>query len=167
MSSKIRKTNYWVNALVVLTVVPMFFSNCKEDPYIYVCKDGIVEYKLLAPLEKPNHGLQNLDMPPSIQGWSTNIIIKNEDEYRTYVRSNAVLPKINFSKEVLLAGMSYSTTQTHVVSQEVINKCSTDEIFFTINQKFGNIPSAGVTNYFAIIPKIPESTKVRFVINYV
>ena len=167
MKSKIRMIKYWVKALMMLTLVPVFLFNCKEDPYIYVCKEGIVEYQLLAPFEEPNHSLKNLDAPPDIKGSSVNLLIESEDEYRTYVSSKRVLPKIDFKRQTLLAGMSYNTTIAVVVGQQILSKCSSNEIFFTIDQKFGNQQIGGVTYYFAIIPKMSVETKVRFVINYV
>lgn len=130
--------------------------NCKpNEPYVYVCHDGLIDYKTAKSL---GHFQSIINPNDSL----VTLVIRTNDDYRKYIVDRQ--DKIDFSNETLLAGRIRTPMAGSVLQQTVKSYCISNEIYFDVQYV---VNKDGVTvfsevPFYAIIPKIPEGTKVRF-----
>jgi hypothetical protein len=138
-----------------------FLAGCKEDPYVITCKDGLVEYQELKNGELVSF-MNVKDADKFIQR-----VIRSRSELEQSIDFSRVNAKIDFKEKTLLAGRIYSGQRTILVRQELTSDCKREEITYRITLKYHQyLPESGFTKFFAIIPKISEKTKIKYIIDY-
>jgi len=138
-------------------------AGCKEeDPYIITCKDGPVEFQ-----EPKDVGLFGFNNVKEYDKFIKRVIQSQLDLER-YINLMRVTPKINFKEKTLLAGLVYSSQQANLIRQEVTSNCTRNEITYRITLQYHQfLPQSGYTQFFAIIPKISDKTRVNVITDYI
>lgn len=143
-------------------LICLLTDGCKEEPpYIIICKDGPIEY---IEFTKEPEAIPFLNTKSDDS--NEQLVIQSQSELERLINTKTRPTKIDFRTQTLLAGRKYAITQAVVITQEIISDCKNTKIDYKISLKYTYL-SDGVAQYFAIIPKISEKTKVSFIVNYV
>lgn len=145
----------FVSAFLILSMV----CACKpNEPYVYVCRDGLIDYQKTDKLRY----FQSIINPKDSL---VTLVIRTDDDYKKNIADR--LEKIDFSNKTLLAGRIRAGMPGYVAKQSVKSYCTAKEIYFDVEYVV-NIAGETVISeipFYAIIPKISEETKVRFIIH--
>ncbi|GLU51258.1 hypothetical protein [Dyadobacter frigoris] len=133
--------------------------NCKpSEPYVYVCHDGLIDYEKV---ESLRHFQSIINPNDSL----VTLVIRTDEDYKKYIVDRQ--EKIDFSNKTLLAGRIRTPMSGYIARQSVKSYCISGEIYFDVQYV---VNKDGITvfsevPFYAIIPKISEETKVRFIIH--
>jgi hypothetical protein len=158
------KKNSYSPSLIAFSIIVFGLLNtiagCKSnEPYVYVCKDGIIDIQEVTNLK---HFQSTINPRDSL----ATLVIRTEQEYRNYIVDR--LANIDFSRETLLAGRVRTAMPGRLITQSVTSSCASNNLVYDIKIK---VNAEGTTAYaetpfFVTIPKIPESTNVTFNVHF-
>ncbi|MCE6993196.1 hypothetical protein [Dyadobacter sp. CY323] len=138
----------------------LLLSRCSEPkPYVVKCIDGIVPYEEAGGTIK-SFSINNDDMNLNERA----IVIQSQIEYNSYLVSSSFgnSPQIDFRSKTLLVGRLHTVYSTGLLRQEIVSHCEKKIIDYNIELYKKADAGKGNTNYYAVIPKISEDTKVNF-----
>ena len=133
-------------------------AGCRDEPYVVTCSDGPVNYRMLNDDLNPGASLKE----PSSSDTITVRVIQTADELFNHVHVGFLRTKIDFEKETVLVGMVRTHSLAMVSAQQVESKCASNEIVLRATVKVGGVPSHDRVHVLAIVPKISDQTRVRF-----
>lgn len=158
------KKNWYSPSLIAFSIIVFGLLNTiagcsSNEPYVYVCKDGIIDSQKAINLK---HFQSTINPADSL----AILVIRTEEEYRNYIVDRLV--NIDFSRETLLAGRVRTAMPGRVISQSVTSSCASNNLVYDVKIKVntGGITAYAETPFFITIPKIPESTKVTFNVHF-
>jgi hypothetical protein len=158
------KKNSYSPGLITFSIIVFGLLNtiagCKSnEPYVYVCKDGIIDIQEVTNLK---HFQSTINPTDSL----ATLVIRTEEEYRDFIVDR--LADIDFSRETLIAGRVRTAMPGRVITQSVTSFCASNNLVYDVKIK---VNTDGTTAYaeipfFITIPKIPESTNVTFNVHF-
>jgi hypothetical protein len=145
-----------INILLLCLVSIIDFSCKDEPPYVYVCKNGLLEYK----------EVNNLFFSENMTQTDTliTLVIRSQAQFEKYFSPGS--NTFDFEKNTLLAGRYLALNLDRVESQTVKSYCEYNVLFYDVQLTGRVIPAYSKVPFFALIPKIPDSTSVQFSVHY-
>lgn len=130
-------------------------------------REVVPSYKITC--QTGNTNFRSIDGSSYVNNLSTsdtlvNYVIRNEEDYK--IRVGNLFTPIDFTRETLLAGRFNAKSGDGVIMRTVTRDCEKDVLLFRIQLKHGGAAAFTRVSYFAVVPRISESTKVNFEVYY-
>jgi hypothetical protein len=149
--------------IILLLTIGTLLGSCDEDePYVYRCEDGIVKYELFNDELNPQARLNKVG--------SSNVdyhIIQSDNELYQKLTVVFLRKKIDFKTKSLIVINFKTNPPVDVISQSVVADCNHNNLTVTAQLRYASIPVDAVNYVFAIVPKLPSGTSIKFISEYV
>ena len=137
----------------------MFYSCKSDEPNVVACTEGILNYQELSATSA---------LSPAVLDTNSvvNLVITSQQQYERYIANRS--QEIDFDSKMLLAGSYLTDSAAHVVSQLITSDCGAGKLLYHIEvvRTKGNLATRQHVEYFAIVPKLPDGTQVKFEVAY-
>jgi membrane-bound inhibitor of C-type lysozyme len=144
-------------------VISVILASCeKEEPYVYQCHDGTVQFELFNDELNPGVRLVNTGNT-ALQAQ----VIQDEHELYTKLEIAYLKKKVNFKNRSLIVVSIKTNTLAYVMSENVTANCSSNKLTINAIMRYGSQPVGGISYVFAIVPKIPEGMAINFIPEYI
>ncbi|MCF0056065.1 hypothetical protein LXL81_09885 [Dyadobacter sp. CY356] len=160
MSKKLKALSISLASLLVFGLAGTVFNSCKsDDPVVVACSEGILNYEDLN--SKSSLSAAVLDTNSVV-----NLVITSQQQYERYIANRN--QSIDFDSKMLLAGSYFTDSAAHVVSQLVTSDCGAGKVTYHVEvvRTKGVLTTRQHVEYFAIVPKLPDGTEVKFDVAY-
>lgn len=145
-----------IKAILVVAILIVLVSCSSEEPYVYICRDGIIDFQEIKTLRV----FQNINEKDTL----LTLVIRNQDDYKKYLKERPM--NVDFSKQTLVGGRYYASSTDHVDTQNLKSNCATNELYYDIKLKRGDGHAFTFVSFFILIPKIPDGKKILFNVHY-
>lgn len=146
----------------MLCLAGFVLNACREEePYVYKCQDGPVNFELFNDELNPAARLfeeGNLDM--------RYVVIQSEHDLYSKLFIAYLKKKVDFNTRSLIVIRIKANTRAYVTSQSVTANCLRNKLTINAIMRYGSHPISGIDYVFAIVPKIPTNTSVEFFPTY-
>ncbi|MBO9611234.1 MAG: hypothetical protein J7619_00995 [Dyadobacter sp.] len=147
---------------ILLCLMGVILGSCREEePYVYKCEDGAVKFELFNDELNPRARL--LEPGSFDMGFE---IIQNENELYQKLFIAYLKKKIDFTTKSLIVISVKNNTRASVMSQSVTADCAHNRLTITADLRYWSTPVGGIDHVFAIVPKIPYNTAIKFIPKY-
>lgn len=147
----------------IICILIILINSCKEEePYVYKCEDGAVQFELLNDDLNPGASLKdpkNFDIDYEV--------IQNDDELYQKLFIHYLKKKIDFKTKSLIVISIENVTRASVMTQNVTANCARNKLTITADLRYWSTPIGGIDYVFAIVPKIPSNTEIAFIPKYI
>lgn len=160
MSRKFKTLSISLFSFLIFGFAGSTFYSCKSDePTVVACTEGVLNYQDL-------NSASSLSAAVLDTNSVVNVVITSQQQYERYIANRN--QDIDFGSKMLLAGSYYTDSAAHVVTQLVTSDCGAGKLTYHIEM----VRTKGVSTtrhhveYFAIVPKLPDGTQVKFDVAY-
>ncbi len=160
MNKKFKALSISLASFLVFGLAGSAFYSCKsDDPAVVACSEGVLKYEDLS--SKSALSAAVLDTNSIV-----NLVITSQKQYERYIANRD--QSIDFDSKMLLAGSYFTDSAAHVASQLVTSDCGAGKVIYHIEvvRTKGDFTTRQHVEYFAIVPKLPDGTEVKFDVAY-
>lgn len=160
MNKKSKALSISLFGFLIFGIAGNVFYSCKsDDPVVVACSEGTLAYQELNPASGLSAAV--LDTNSVV-----NLVITSQQQYERYIANRN--QDIDFGSKMLLAGSYFTDSAAHVVSQLVTSDCGAGKLTYHVEvvRTKGVFTTRQHVEYFAIVPKLPDGTQVKFDVAY-